>query len=57
MNRLYRIVVINERTGRRYDSGFTPVAHDVACRLMAKMTPYSWRRLVLVVVDAEVRHA
>ena len=57
MNRLYRIVVINERTGRRYDSGFTPVAHDVACRLMAKMTPYSWRCLVLVVVGAEVRHA
>lgn len=45
--RMYRIKIINERTGREYDSGFRPDTHEACCVLMRKMTTYSWRRVVL----------
>ena len=47
MTRLYRIVVINERTGQRCESGFAPDTHAACCVLMRKMTAFPWRRLVL----------
>ena len=45
--RMYKIKIINERTGLHYESGFAPDTHEACCVLMRKMTAYSWRRLVL----------
>ena len=47
MDRRYTIVVINERTGQKYDLGLKPMSHHEACTMLSKMTQYKWRRAQL----------
>jgi hypothetical protein len=42
--RLYHVVIIVERTGRKIYMTETPVSHEEGCRMLSKITPYTWRR-------------
>ena len=45
--RLYNLVVINEKTGMRVQLNSTPLTHEQGCIMKSKQTYYSWRRIVL----------
>jgi hypothetical protein len=42
--RLYHVVVINERTGRKVYMTKYPEPHDRALVLLSKLTRHPWRR-------------
>lgn len=42
--RLYHVVVIVERTGRKEYMTATPVTHAEGCTILRKLTRYPWRR-------------
>jgi hypothetical protein len=45
--RLYHIVAINEKTGRKvYMTGY-PMTHHGCCVMKSKITEYPWRRIQL----------
>lgn len=43
MSRLYHVVVINRKTGKRVQMTGEPVTHSEGCVLLSKLTRYSWR--------------
>lgn len=45
MTRLYHIVAVHERTGRKTYLTASPLAHDEACIMLGKMTPHKAVRL------------
>lgn len=47
MERLYNVIVINERTGRMVQLNTTPVTHEQGCAWLSKLTGYKWRRHLL----------
>ena len=42
--RMYHVIVINERTGRKVYMTATPVTHKEGCTILSKLTRYPWRR-------------
>jgi hypothetical protein len=44
MTRMYHVVVIVERTGRKVYMTATPVTHKQGCTILSKLTRYPWRR-------------
>lgn len=53
MERLYHVVVINERTGAKAYFSTSPVTHDEGCTWLKKITSYPWRRKQLEEVQNE----
>jgi hypothetical protein len=43
MDRLYHVVVINQRTGSKTYMTARPEPHDKAVVLLSKLTKYPWR--------------
>lgn len=44
MERMYNVVVINEKTGIKVVMTSSPVTHKEGCTLLSKITDYKWRR-------------
>lgn len=44
MERMYNVVVINEKTGVKTRMNDTPVNHSQGCAWLSKLTDYKWRR-------------
>lgn len=42
--RMYHVVVINERTGGKTYMSKRPVTHAEGCAWLKKITDYAWRR-------------
>lgn len=53
--RLYHIIAINERTGRRVTMTGYPMNHHDCCTMMRKITRYPWRRLLLEETHPELK--
>lgn len=45
--RLYHVIVVNDRTGAKVYMTERPVTHIQGCTLLSKLTKYSWRRNML----------
>ena len=41
--RLYHVVVINNKTGKKFRMSSEAMTHREACTVLSKMTKYSWR--------------
>lgn len=44
MQRIYHVVVINEKTGKKVYMTKDPVSHSEGCTILSKLTKYQWRR-------------
>lgn len=63
MTRLYNVIVINEKTGRKVRMNAAPVTHSEGCTWLSKISDLKWRRKQLeeiapvdVPTDADVRY-
>ena len=45
--KLYHVVVINNKTGQETIMTAYPVQHKIACILLSKLTRYKWRKETL----------
>lgn len=46
-NRLFHVIVVNDKTGRKVYMTATPVNHNEGCAILSKLTKYPWRREML----------
>ena len=46
-DKLYHVIVIVNKTGKRIQMTATPVTHKEGCTLLSKLTKYSWRTEML----------
>lgn len=44
MTRLYHVVVINEKNGKKAYMSAYPMPHSEACTMLIKLTRHPWRR-------------
>ena len=50
--KLYKVVIINEKTGSRLKAGFEPMTVAQAYTFRDAHTPYPWRRMVVEPVNS-----
>jgi hypothetical protein len=53
MERMYNVVVINEKTGQKVIMTAYPCTHEEGCTILSKLTDYPWRRKQLEEVTME----
>jgi hypothetical protein len=53
MERMYNVVVINEKTGQKVVMTAYPCTHKEGCTILSKLTDYPWRRKQLEEVTME----
>lgn len=44
MQRMYNVVVINERNGEKVRMNASPVTHSEGCAMLSKIAEHPWRR-------------
>lgn len=47
MKRLYHVVVVNDKTGKKVLMTDSPVTHDEGCIILSKLVPHKETRAVL----------